>query len=125
MKITRDFGAGTYTFELTPEELEKAYREQEANYRTEDARRHILDFAGYDEDESEEYFDNYNAITIFQERYGLSLLDLANGVGEESAAIRQDIIDKFQHIFDCNIPENDLWDNTIRMVLLEHRAVNG
>ena len=50
MKITRDFGAGTYTFELTPEELEKAYREQETNYRTEDARRHILDFAGYDEE---------------------------------------------------------------------------
>lgn len=32
MKITRDFGCGPYTFELTPEELLAAYKEQQHKY---------------------------------------------------------------------------------------------
>lgn len=36
MKITRNFGCGDYTFELTFQEMEQAYREHDLNYKIAD-----------------------------------------------------------------------------------------
>lgn len=91
MKITRDFGSGPYTFELTPEEIEKAYRVQERIYRLEDARIHV---------------DPYVESGDVPEK----------AVSDEALS---DLVDLFFDRCDCNAPENDVWDLVIEEYFLQ------
>lgn len=98
MKIKR---AGNQVIELTPEELEMAYREQLHNYRREDAQRQLLD-----------NFDDEEDPTAFSAQYGRSIEELA-----ENNEFLDQCVEEYEHDFDCNNAENDMWEAAIRETL--------
>lgn len=102
-------------YAMTEVEIEAAYRYQEGQYRKIDAKRQLnyLVF-GYDEpyfgDNPDDASENEaEDLACFEERYGISY----------SAA--KELVDSFEAefcaIFDCNVPENDLWHTAIATVL--------
>lgn len=76
------------SWEMTPEQIEAAYRYKERQYRIDDACNQL----------------ELNADWI-EEKYGYSN-DEAIGYAEELAEL-------FQDNFDCNVPENEAWRNCI------------
>lgn len=90
MEIKRTFDGVEYTIELTPDEIEKAYRLQEKNYRLEDAECHLEPYV-----ESGDISEN-------------SITDV----------VLEELVDWFFDRFDCNIPENDIWDRVIEEYFL-------
>ena len=100
---------------MTPDQKERVYREVELEYRTEDAINHIYGYFGYDPDMPEDSIANQEAVEYCAERYDANLLRLADRNCEESLVTA--MIDKFNDIFDCNIAENDLWEEAVSMVL--------
>ena len=84
-KIKRKFDGVDYDIELTPDELERAYRTQEEKYRREDAELHLAPYI-----ESGDIPEN-------------SITDV----------VLEELVDWFFDFFDCNIPENDIWDRVI------------
>ena len=103
------------TFELTPEELEQAYRERLRQYTEEDAEVHFL--ARFDgepesaEDVSAEEKKN------FADEYGFTVLDAVNPDSENY--ILGDLADRYEHDHDCNIDENSMWRDLIDDYLAE------
>lgn len=83
--IKRNFDGVDYDIELTPDELERAYRTQEENYRREDAELHLAPYI--------------ESGDILEESVSDVVLD--------------ELVDRFFDFYDCNIPENDIWDRVI------------
>lgn len=88
---------GSLEIPLTSEEIFEIYNSVESGYLRDDAVRHII-----------EYFDDRDA------SYGF----LNEVVTAEQ--IREEVIDEYLNIQDCNIPENDTWHNAVYNVMSAH-----
>lgn len=76
------------SWEMTPEQIEAAYRYKERQYRIDDALYQLELNADWIE---EEYGYSYNEIIEFSE----------------------ELAERFQDYFDCNESENDAWSDRI------------
>ena len=76
------------SWEMTPEQIEAAYRYKERQYRISDAKNQL----------------EINADWILDE-YGYS--------DDEIAKYAEELVERFQDNFDCNMPENSVWFNCI------------
>lgn len=102
-------------YAMTEAEIEAAYRYQESRYRKDDAKRQLdyfvfgYDKLGFDGNPDNASVGELEDMADFEERYGISY----------SAA--KELVDSFEAefyaIFDCNVPENDLWHTAIEEVL--------
>lgn len=102
-------------YAMTEAEIEAAYRYQESRYRKDDAKRQLdyfvfgYDKPGFDGNPDDASVGELEDMADFEERYGISY----------SAA--KELVDSFEAefyaIFDCNVPENDLWHTAIEEVL--------
>lgn len=80
---------GTF-FKLSADEVESAYREQEHIYQLADAQNHMIAYL--------EELDNCSVTEISRE-------------------LLEKIVKRYEHSFDCNVPENDTWECAIKAVL--------
>lgn len=83
------------TYEMTEDQIEAAYRYQEAHYREMDAKRFI--------DERLEWLDGDK--NAFEKEYGVSYDDAIEDVDY--------LASRFIDEFDCNVPENEIWDEVL------------
>lgn len=79
------------SWEMTPEQIEAAYRYREFQYRISDAKNQI----------------ELN-IDLIEEKYGYSY--------DEAIEYAEELAELFQDNFDCNVPENEAWRNCIAEV---------
>lgn len=95
---TQDFGlpAGIIEIELTDEEIEQAFRVQEKRYRMEDAE---------------------NAIQTLYEGEQISEDDMEKI--KENKKFKEAVLDMFDKRFNCNVPENVIWEIAVKEVLKE------
>ena len=102
---------------LNATERERAYREHERQYRLMDAERQLYTYLGYEEDakDSEEDADNSVILQQFEDRYGFSLSEAVNDSSDHY--LLDSIVYEFDDLFDCNLPENDIWCAAVRNVL--------
>lgn len=108
MKIRRkaeDYGlpAGIIEIELTPEELEQAFRIKEKEYRLEDVRSII--------------HDAYNDSEQISENEYLQIKD--------NKEFHEAVLREYDKRFSCNIPENTTWEETLKAVLKETEFEGG
>lgn len=110
MKITRN----NQEIEITEAELEEAYREKQFKYLVEDAKRQLLILSDYDgNDEPEE--DDCEA-QEFKKWYGVSLIELL-----DDECFLASCVEQYENNIDCNMPENLLWEITIKDRLREYK----
>lgn len=83
------------TYEMTEDQIEAAYRYQEEHYREMDAKRFI--------DERLEWLDGDK--DAFEKEYGVSYDDVIEDVDY--------LASRFMDEFDCNVPENEIWDEVL------------
>lgn len=83
------------TYEMTEDQIEAAYRYQEAHYREMDAKRFI--------DERLEWLDGDK--NAFEKEYGVSYDDAIEDIDY--------LASRFMDEFDCNVPENEIWDEVL------------
>ena len=83
------------TYEMTEDQIEAAYRYQEAHYREMDAKRFI--------DERLEWLDGDK--NAFEKEYGVSYNDAIEDIDY--------LASRFMDEFDCNVPENEIWDEVL------------
>lgn len=102
--VTFEFEGKVY--QMTREEIEAAYRYREKEYRQSDAEVAIEYFAFDSEDpESMTDAEYKQAVDSFEEQYGVKYNDLMKRAPE--------IVDLFFQKQDCNIAENQTWEDTI------------
>ena len=101
------------TYTLTADELEQAYREQERNYRIEDARFHLecflqirYSFTGWE--------------TAFRRESGVTVEDLTNP--ESQHYVLDWMADQYDDRQDCNRDENSVWEEIVQETLSEYFA---
>lgn len=83
------------TYEMTEDQIEAAYRYQEEHYREMDAKHFI--------DERLEWLDGDK--DAFEKEYGVSYDDVIEDVNY--------LAGRFMDEFDCNVPENEIWDEVL------------
>ena len=83
------------TYEMTEDQIEAAYRYQEAHYCAMDAKRFI--------DERLEWLDGDK--NAFEKEYGVSYDDAIEDIDY--------LASRFMDEFDCNVPENEIWDEVL------------
>lgn len=101
---------------LSETDILDIYRYQERQFRLCDAKRHLCESVcpELEDYELEEYFeggdfpytDNYP-----REKFGVELRDLVNKDSEEY--ILDLLVDEFEDDFDCNVPENEIWESIV------------
>lgn len=97
------------TYEMTEEQIEAAFRYQERQYRKEDAKYQLDEFVyGCSPDELNA-IDRQMQELSFRRWYKMEAADAYKLIDE--------ILDRFDKIFSCEIPENTIWENAIRAVL--------
>lgn len=102
--VTFEFEGKVY--QMTREEIEAAYRYREREYRQSDAEVAIEYFAFGSEDPESMTDEEYKqAVDSFEEQYGVKYNDLMKRAPE--------IVDLFFQKQDCNIAENQTWEDTI------------
>lgn len=102
--VTFEFEGKAY--QMTREEIEAAYRYREREYRQSDAEVAIEYFAfGSEDPESMTDAEYKQAVDSFEEQYGVKYNDLMKRAPE--------IVDLFFQKQDCNIAENQTWEDTI------------
>lgn len=102
--VTFEFEGKVY--QMTREEIEAAYQYREREYRQSDAEVAIEYFAFDSEDpESMTDAEYKQAVDSFEEQYGVKYNDLMKRAPE--------IVDLFFQKQDCNIAENQTWEDTI------------
>lgn len=102
--VTFEFEAKVY--QMTREEIEAAYRYREKEYRQSDAEVAIEYFAfGSEDPESMTDAEYKQAVDSFEEQYGVKYNDLMKRAPE--------IVDLFFQKQDCNIAENQTWEDAI------------
>lgn len=115
--ILMDKTKETVTFEfegkvhqMTREEIEAAYRYREQEYRQSDAEVAVEYFAFGSEDPESMTDEEYKqAVDSFEEQYGVKYNDLMENVPE--------IVGLFFQKQDCNIAENQIWEDVIADVI--------
>ncbi len=106
--VTFEFGGKVY--QMTREEIEAAYRYREKEYRQSDAEVAIEYFAfGSEDPESMTDAEYKQAVDSFEEQYGVKYNDLMKRAPE--------IVGLFFQKQDCNIAENQTWEDTIADVV--------
>lgn len=115
MKITRKIGSVEYTFELTSEELERAYREAEHRYWLMDAERQLL--ATFDEEPECVEDVSEEDRQAFLQAYGFSIESAVDP--ESSDYILDTLVTRYESALDCNSAENTIWSNVIEAYLAE------
>lgn len=83
------------SYVMNEDQIEAAYRYQEAHYREMDAKRFIdgrLEWLNGDKD-------------AFKKEYGVSYDDVIEDVDY--------LASRFMDEFDCNVPENEIWDEVL------------
>lgn len=104
-------------FQLSDNELGEAYREQQKVYLLQDAERH-LEFVVFGTERSAlDEEDEAAELNRFQEQNGFSYEDTTDP--DSDFYILEEAVDRFQDEQDCNLPENDVWENIIRNILSE------
>lgn len=102
--VTFEFEGKVY--QMTREEIEAAYQYREREYRQSDAEVAIEYFAfGSEDPESMTGAEYKQAVDSFEEQYGVKYNDLMKRAPE--------IVDLFFQKQDCNIAENQTWEDTI------------
>lgn len=102
--VTFEFEGKVY--QMTREEIEAAYRYREREYRQSDAEVAIEYFAfGSEDPESMTDAEYKQAVDSFEEQYGVKYNDLMKRAPE--------IVGLFFQKQDCNIAENQTWEDTI------------
>lgn len=105
-KETVTFELEGKVYQMTREEIEAAYRYREREYRQSDAEVAIEYFAfGSEDPESMTDAEYKQAVDSFEEQYGVKYNDLMKRAPE--------IVDLFFQKQDCNIAENQTWEDTI------------
>lgn len=83
------------TYEMTEDQIEAAYRYQEEHYREMDAKRFIDERLAWLDDDKD----------AFEKEYGVSYDDVIEDVNY--------LAGRFMYEFDCNVPENEIWDEVL------------
>ena len=83
------------SYVMTEDQIEAACRYQEEHYREMDAKRFI--------DERLEWLDGDK--DAFEKEYGVSYDDVIEDVDY--------LAGRFMDEFDCNVPENEIWDEVL------------
>lgn len=104
-------------FTLTDTELYQAYAEQKHLFLLEDAERHLFEHFGIDEDSDDSEIAKVES--AFFAKYGFSFTAACQE--NDSNYLLADIVSRYEHDFDCNVPENVTWDNAVQLVLQTHR----
>lgn len=105
--VTFEFEGKVY--QMTREEIEAAYRYREREYRQSDAEVALQYFVFGCDSESMSDDEYEQEIARFEESYGVKYTDLLNSIPE--------IADLFFQKQDCNIAENQTWEDTIADVV--------
>lgn len=111
MKIVRD----DRSYELTPEELEQAYREQERNYRLADAARQLANYYGEEINEPWEA----EAAEAFRRELGCSFEAACDPNCPDY--LLDAIVEGFEDNFDCNVDENQQFETAIQRLIQSHQ----
>lgn len=107
-------------FELSDSELYEAYSEQRKIFLLQDAERH-LEFVVFGTERSALDEETETAeLDSFLGQYGFSYEDATNP--DSNFYILEEAVDRFQDEQDCNLPENEVWENIIRNILSELAA---
>lgn len=105
-----DFEYEGKAYQMTRDEIEAAYRYCEREYRQSDAEVAIEYFTfGSEGPESMTDAEYKQAVDSFEEQYGVKYNDLMKRAPE--------IADLFFQKQDCNIAENQTWEDTIADVV--------
>lgn len=83
------------TYEMTEDQIEAAYRYQEEHYREMDAKRFIDERLAWLDDDKD----------AFEKEYGVSYDDVIEDINY--------LAGRFMDEFDCNVPENEIWDEVL------------
>jgi hypothetical protein len=83
------------TYEMTEDQIEAAYRYQEEHYREMDAKRFIDERLAWLDDDKD----------AFEKEHGVSYDDVIEDVNY--------LAGRFMDEFDCNVPENEIWDEVL------------
>lgn len=100
--------------------LYDAYREQQKIFLLQDADRHLELVVFGTEREALDEEAEAAELSSFQEQYGFSYEDATNP--DSNFYILEEAVDRFQDEQDCNLPENEVWENIIRNILSELAA---
>ena len=112
--VTFEFEGKVY--QMTREEIEAAYRYREREYRQSDAEVAIENFAfGSEDPESMTDAEYKQAIDSFEEQYGVKYNDLMKRALE--------IVGLFFQKQDCNIAENQTWEDAIADVIQQMKLL--
>lgn len=101
--------------DLTPAEIEAVYRFREREYRMEDARRHLYHVIGTEDAEDLNDEELSNNLYVFCNTYDIDSDIFIND--DSLKSLVESIVEEFDKVFDCNIPENELWEIAIRNVM--------
>ena len=105
---------GEVEFELTAEEMRKAYQEEQHNYRLCDAEAQFKDYYYRNFGPS----DDFAAETRFIREYGVCGDDVVNI--NSSHYLLERFLDTFERCHDCNNADNDAWEAAIIDTLEEY-----
>mgnify|MGYP006956053829 FL=1 len=116
MEIKRTINGNEVTFELSMEELTKAYYERQKLFRLQDAERQLLQYLGEDDDIDCVADACDETHQSFKDSYGVRLEDVVNP--DSPCYILDCIVEWYDNKFeDCNEPENDGWASAVAVVL--------
>lgn len=118
MEIKRTINGNEVTFELSTDELTKAYYERQKLFRLQDAERQLLQYLNEDEDAECEAEASDETRQNFKDSYGVRLEDVVNP--SSSCYILDSVVKAYEHNlnFDgCNTAENDAWTTAVAEVL--------
>lgn len=107
MEIIRD----GHAYELTPAELEQAYRQQQQNYRLMDAARHLADHYGQTPDAPWDA----EAVGSIQEDLDCTFASACDPNSVDYLLER--IVERFEDGFDCNMDENQQYETAIQSII--------
>ena len=118
MEIKRTINGSEVTFELSMDELTKAYYERQKLFRLQDAERQLLQYLGEDDGVECEAEACDETRQNFKDSYGVRLEDVVNP--SSSCYILDSVVKAYEHnlSFDgCNTAENDAWNTAVAEVL--------
>lgn len=97
-------------YEMTEEQIEAAFRYQERQYRRMDAESQLDEFIYGDNPGNLMRIDREIQEMDFKEMYEMEVAD--------AYELLDEIVDRFDKMFTCEIGENTIWQEAIRAVLI-------
>lgn len=107
--------------QLNQLQIESIYRYQDNKYLLEDARTHLLDHLSFKLNLNNIFdsIDSYNEKLTKEcrEKFGASFEEMCDPNSDKY--LLDVMVDKFNHDKDCNIADNDIWENVIEQIFNE------